>query len=214
MSKALDIIGVSRRDILQKLITEQYKNINNFCNQTGEDYSAIYRYINKDVKIGDKVIKRLEGLFNKPEGFFDQQLPKMASVDIPIVENTVKANLPLTEILANSKKHIMLEQRVLDEFSWKKEYLFVVIAKDNSMYPVIRDKAEVIADSTQTEIENNKIYVVKINSEIYVRKLIKSPITGLITLTPENKSDFPVDEINPSDNFSVLGRVVYLKIAL
>ena len=38
------------------------------------------------------------------------------------------------------------------------------------MYPVIRDKAEVVIDSTQTEIENNKYYAVKVNTDIYIRK--------------------------------------------
>ena len=214
MAKSLDVIGISRRDLVRQLILNDYKNINNFCTETGEDYGAIYRYLNKDVRIGDKVIKRLEKLFNKPTGYFDQQLPKATTVDIPIISNIVNKDMSLSEILSASQKSAMLEQRTLEEFNWKKESLFIVIAKDNSMHPIIRDKAEVIVDNSQNQIENNKIYVIKINSEIYIRKLIKSPITGIISLIPENKQDFPTDEINPTDDFTVLGKVVYLKVAL
>ena len=82
------------------------------------------------------------------------------------------------------------------------------------MEPLIRDRAEVFADSSQNQIENNKIYVVKINTNICIRILMKSSITGTISLIPENSAVFPVDEIKPSNDFQILGRVVYLKIAL
>lgn len=215
MAKVLDIVGISRRSILRKLITENYKNIGDFCKQSGEDYAAIYRYYHNDIKMSDKVIKRLEGIFNLPEGYFDQQLPKLTTVDIPIIGNTVKKpTMQLAEIIAHSSKYAMIEQRIMDEFKWSKAALFILIIQDNSMYPVIRDKAEVLVDGSQTEIENNKYYAVKINSDIHIRKLIKSSISGLITLIPENKTDFPTDEISLSDSFAVLGRVVYLKGAL
>lgn len=212
MAKALDIVGISRRSILRKLISEKYKSIGDFCTQTGEDYAAIYRYYHNEVKMGDKLIKRLEGVLNLPDGYFDKQLPKLAAVDIPIIDNTIKKpTMKLAEIIAHSSKYAMMEQRIMDEFKWDKDALFIIVAKDNSMYPVIRDKAEVVVDSTQTEIENNKYYAVKMNSDIYIRKLIKSPITEMITLIPENKADFPTDEISPSNKFTVLGKVVYLK---
>lgn len=212
MAKTLDMVGISRRSILRKLITDNYKNINDFCTKSGEDYSAIYRYYHNDIKMSDKVIKRLEGVFNLPEGYFEQQLPKLSAVDIPIVDNVVKKpTMKLAEIIAHSSKYSIIEQRIMDEFKWDKEDLFIIIAKDNSMYPVIRDKAEVVIDSTQTAIENNKYYAVKVNTDIYIRKLMKSSISGLITLIPENKVDFPTDEVALSDNFTVLGKVVYLK---
>ena len=181
MGKQLDIIGVSRREILSKLISENYKNLNDFCNQTGEEYSAIYRYIHNNVKIGDKVISRFEKIFNKPAGFFDQQLPKLTAINIPIVDSVVKGNVKLSDMIANSNQYTLLDKKMLDEYDWNKDSLFAIIAKDDSMHPLIRDKSEVVIDSTQTEIENNKIYAVKINSDIYIRKLIKSPVTGLIT---------------------------------
>lgn len=214
MAKALDVIGISRRDLVRESILNQYRNINDFCTATGEDYGAIYRYLNKDVRIGDKVIARLEKILNKPAGYFDKQLPKATTVDIPIIPNTVDKSMSLPEILSTSQKSAMLEQRTIEEFNWKAESLFIVIAKDNSMHPIIKDKAEVIVDNSQNQIENNKIYVIKINSEVYIRKLMKSPITGIISLIPENKQDFPTDEISPTDDFMVLGKVVYLKVAL
>ena len=119
----------------------------------------------------------------------------------------------MTEILANSKKDSLLEQELLNEYNWRKEHLFMIKANDNSMYPMIRDKTEVMADSSQTKIEDNKIYVVKIKSNIYIRKLIKSPAKETVVLIPENKTEFPDHEFGLSD-ITILGRVVYLKSVL
>lgn len=213
MTKTLDIIGQSRRDMLYKLISENYKTTNHFCTETGEDYAAIYKYLNKNVKMSDKVARRLEKAFNKIEGYFDQQIPKTSSVDIPVIDNVVEAVLTLPEILASSKKVSLLEQKLLDNYNWQKEKLFMIIINDNSMYPLIRDKSEVMVDGSQTEIEDNKIYAVKIKSNIYIRKLIKSPMKETIMLIPENKADFPTDEVSLA-NILVLGKVVYLKSIL
>lgn len=210
MPKTLDIISTSRRDTLHKLISENYKTTNHFCTETGEDHAAIYKYLNKNVKMSDKVARRLEKTFNKVEGYFDQQVPKTSSVDIPVIENIVDADLTLLEILASSNKVSLLEQTLLNEYNWKKEKLFMIKANDNSMYPMIRDKTEVMADSSQTKIEDNKIYVVKIKSNIYIRKLIKSPTKETVVLIPENKAEFPDHEFSLSD-ITILGRVIYLK---
>lgn len=213
MTKVLDITGKSRRDTLEKLISENYKTTHHFCTETGEDYAAIYKYLNKNVKMSDKVARRLEKAFNKIEGYFDRNIPKTSSVDIPVVDNTSDVNFTLAEIITSSKKVSLLEQKLLDDYHWNKEHLFMIVANDNSMYPIIRDKTEVMADSSQTEIENNKIYAVKIKSDIYIRKLIKSPFEGTIKLIPENKPEFPTDEVNPAD-ILILGKVVYIKSVL
>lgn len=70
-----------------------------------------------------------------------------------------------------------------------------------------------MVDSSQVTVENNKIYAVKIKSNIYIRKVIKTPMKDIITLIPENKTDFPNHEFNPSD-ITILGRVIYLKSRL
>lgn len=213
MEKSLDIIGVSRRDTLQKLIAENYKNMNDFCKQAGENYAAIHGYINKNIKMSDKVARRLELVFNKPSGFLDQNIQGSGSVSIPIVDNSLKNNDTLAKIIANSKQLSLVEQKLLDTYNWQQDSLFIIIANDNSMSPIIFDKSEVMVDSSKTDIESNKIYAVKIGTDIYIRKLIKSPVKQTITLTPENKADFSVDEIKLSD-MTILGRVVYLKSVL
>lgn len=213
MNKTLDIVGAARRDALHKLILENYKSINNFCTEAKEDYASIYRYIHKNVKMSDKVAERLEKIFKKPKGFLDEQVPTATSVDIPVIENIVKPSAKLQDILTNSNKVFSLEQRLLGKYNWKKEHLFMLVANDNSMSPIIKDGTEIMFDSSQTEIEDNKIYVVKINSRIYIRKLIKSLVNDSIMLAPENKAEFSTNEIKPSD-IIILGRVVYLKSIL
>ena len=214
MSKSLDLIGISRQRALTSLIARDYKNLNEFCIDANEDYAAIYRYIHKNVKIGDKVIARFSEFFKTTPDFFDKYIPNIKTIDIPIIDCLISNTTTLDEMIANSKSSSIIEEKVLNDFGWQPNNLFILIAKDTSMEPIIRDKAEVIVNSSQNQIENNKIYAVKINSNICLRKLIKSPISGKISLIPENVQIFPTEEIEPSNLFQVLGKVVYLKMAI
>lgn len=214
MTKQLDVTGISRRDLLLEEITENFNNINDFCKKTQLDYGAIYRYIHNNVRISDKVARKLEVLLNKPEGYLDQKIPSIATVEIPVISGNLK-NLSLLENLKNPLAYSGIDRNTLQNFGWSPENLFIVIINDNSMEPIIRDKAEVIIDRSKIDIENNKIYAIKINSTILVRKLFRSPLDNLINLIPENKAEFPSIEIDTNDvSYEILGKVVYLKVAL
>lgn len=213
--KQLDVTGISRRDLLGVGIIEAgFKNINEFCKNKGFDYAAIYRYLHNNIRISDKVARKLELALNKPEGYLDQKIPSIATVEIPVI-GTILNKLSLSEVLANTSNYSGIDRSTLQNFGWESQNLFIVIINDNSMEPIIKDRAEVIIDKSKTEIENNKFYAIRIDSTILIRKILKSPLKKTINLIPENQNDFPSDEINIEDNrCEVLGKVVYLKVAL
>ncbi len=213
MTKSLDITGISRQRALITLINEEYKNIHDFCAKTEEDYAAIYKYVHKNVKIGDKVLNRLATIFNKPVEYFDMYKPNIQSVNIPVIDSLDNNGDNLTKLIKSSKVSAMLEERILNKYGWNKEFLFGLIIRDSSMEPLIQDKAEVVVDSSKTQIEDNKIYAISINKDIYVRKLIKLPMSGKIRLIPENDA-FPTDEMELSKVCQVLGKVVYVAAVL
>jgi hypothetical protein len=213
MAKTLDLIGISRRDLLKEIIFGNYKNINHFCNETGEDYGAIYRYLNNDVKIGDKVVRRLEKLLNKPEGFFDQKRPQLDMFTIPVVPNVIEdKNITFEDLIKNSSPSEPFSEKRFHGLNWKKENFFMVKSKDESMYPIIPDDADVVADISKTQIEDNKIYIVKVNNTIMIRRILQSATTGLISLIPEN-SKFPTETVDSTSNFSILGKMIFLMAA-
>lgn len=214
MTKQLDVTGISRRDLLSEAIAEKFNNLNEFCKKSGLDYGAIYRYIHNNVRISDKVARKLEVLLDKSEGYLDQKVPSIATVEIPVIPSNLDA-LSLAELLKKPLSYSGIDRTTLLNFGWAAENLFIVIVSDNSMEPIIKDKAEVIVDKSKIDIENNKIYAIKINSTILIRKLFRSPLNNLINLIPENKNEFPSIEIDPNDaNYEILGKVIYLKVAL
>ena len=86
MEKQLDVTGVSRRDSLtESILTAGFKNINDFCKQKGFDYAAIYRYIHNNIRISDKVARRLESALGKSDGFLDQKIPRILTVTLPVI---------------------------------------------------------------------------------------------------------------------------------
>lgn len=215
MAKQLDITGLSRRDSLAEgILSEGFKNINEFCKDKGFDYAAIYRYIHNNIRISDKVARKLESALNKPEGYLDQKIPSIATVEIPVI-GTVLNKSSLSESLANTSTYGGIDRSTLQNFGWESQNLFIVIINDNSMEPIIKDKAEVIIDKSKTEIENNKFYAIRVDSTILIRKILKSPLKKTISLIPENQNDFPSEEVDIKDSrCEVLGKVVYLKVAL
>lgn len=212
--KQLDITGISRRDLLLEGISERFNNINEFCRESGLDYGAIYRYIHNNVRISDKVARKLESALNKPAGYLDQKIPSIATVQIPVIGVNLN-NLSLSEALAGSSTFSGIDRSTLLNFGWEAENLFIVIINDNSMEPVIKDKAEIIVDKSKLIVENNKIYAIKVKSIIMIRKIFQSPLSNSIKLIPENDDEFPIEEISTKDpNYEILGKVIYLKAAL
>lgn len=212
--KQLDITGISRRDLLLEGISERFNNINEFCRESGLDYGAIYRYIHNNVRISDKVARKLESALNKPAGYLDQKIPSIATVQIPVIGVNLN-NLSLSEALAGSSTFSGIDRSTLLNFGWEAENLFIVIINDNSMEPVIKDKAEIIVDKSKLIVENNKIYAIRVKSIIMIRKIFQSPLSNSIKLIPENDDDFPIEEISTKDpNYEILGKVIYLKAAL
>ncbi len=212
--KQLDVTGISRRDVLSEEVLDNYNNINNFCKIFGLDYGAIYRYINNDVRISDKVARKLESLLNKPEGYLDQKIPSIATAEIPVISSDLGA-LTLAECLEKPLNYSGIDRVTLKNYGWSADSLFILVANDSSMEPIIKDKAEVIIDRSKTEIENNKFYAIRIDSTILIRKILKSPLKKTINLIPENQINFPAEEVNMEDpRCEVLGKVIYLKVAL
>jgi len=83
--KTLDISSEIRSDNLRKEILNKYESIYMFCTKTGEDYSSITKYLNKALKIGDKVAKRLEQVLEVKEGSLDSGIVKEKFISLPIL---------------------------------------------------------------------------------------------------------------------------------
>ncbi len=217
--KNFDIIDLSRSSVLGELINKRYGGIQEFCQQTGEDYGAIHKYLNQVLKMGDKVARRLEEeVFKVTQGYLDKNVAKEKVTYIPIVPTILEDGQNIADLIQQTTETSLLENSTIEAFGWNIDTLIIFIAKDDSMEPSIPEGAKAIVDYSQKNIQPNKVYAIRIFNDIYLRRINKSQVTGNIVLTPDsltfsNNTNYEKLELK-HDNFEIVGRVVFLKDAL
>lgn len=86
---------------------------------------------------------------------------------------------------------------------------YLIEVSGNSMEPLIQDGAFVIVDPHQTEYIANKIYVVKVGEETYVKRVIINREAGVIVLksiNPEYEDKYIMGK--ELENVKLLGRAI------
>ncbi|WP_319778594.1 S24 family peptidase [Maridesulfovibrio sp.] len=82
----------------------------------------------------------------------------------------------------------------------------------NAMAPRIEDGNHVLVDESQKDFFEGRIYAVRIDEEILVRRVAREP--GRILLLSDNHELSPgpitLEHNNPAHNWSVIGRVVFV----
>lgn len=75
----------------------------------------------------------------------------------------------------------------------------------DSMSPSLQDGDIMFIDRANTDLHDGEIYVVRVEDELYVKRLVRVP--GKIIAKSDNNS-YPDFELS-GDNFEILGRVIY-----
>lgn len=90
--------------------------------------------------------------------------------------------------------------------------------KGDSMQPTIPDGSLLIVDTSKTHPMDGKIYVVRIDTELFVKRLQRIPIAGGIEFISDNTdySSFKLSkqELEQDGLFQVIGQVVHIGIDL
>lgn len=91
--------------------------------------------------------------------------------------------------------------------------LFGIIAKGDSMLPDIQDGDLVIIDQSKNSIREHLIYAVRIDEEVYIKKISHRPGRRIVLIS--SNKEYPVFEVNLDDpNFGIIGTVVNLSRTL
>lgn len=90
--------------------------------------------------------------------------------------------------------------------------------KGDSMQPTIPDGSLLIVDTSKTHPMDGKIYVVRIDTELFVKRLQRIPIAGGIEFISDNTDYSPFklskQELEQDGLFQVIGQVVHIGIDL
>lgn len=95
----------------------------------------------------------------------------------------------------------------------KEDEAVVIYADGQSMEPTIPDGAVLLVDTARTELANNDVYVIRLDSEILVKRLRKE-IGGGVLIVSDNpdKHKYPDILVSPDkeDHLSIIGRVFWM----
>ncbi|MDR0467484.1 MAG: helix-turn-helix domain-containing protein [Campylobacteraceae bacterium] len=81
----------------------------------------------------------------------------------------------------------------------------VIRVKGDSMSPTINDGDLVFVDKKNIDVVSGKIYVIKIENEVFIKRLLKIP--GQIIVRSDNKDTYP--DFNFKEDCVIIGRVIY-----
>lgn len=211
-------MSINRSDNLDGCFKKLNESVYSFCNRNGLDYSSINKYLNKTLKIGDKVARRLEDLLGLDEGALVVGLPNEKYVTLPVVDSlSGNTEFCLDAAIKNSHESVTLERAVMTAFGWEEKFLIIVKANDESMEPSIQKGAKAIVDISQNDkILVDKVYAISIFGDILLRRITRSKPDGKLILTPDcvtfyQNNKFKIEEY--TDSVNIVGRVVMLRDA-
>lgn len=212
--KSIDYVSASRGNLLSELISSEYGGVAKFCQDTGEDYGAIHKYVNGALRIGDKVARRLEGFFKVNAGYLDKNIPNKLLTNVPVVSIDEAKSINFKLEQNEASENILLENGLVKAYAWKTESLMALVANNDSMEPTIFEGDYVVIDCAQKNIIPNKVYALSVHGDFYIRRLDKSIETGgLILIADSNlynlNNKYKSIELK-HDNFHIIGRVVYV----
>ncbi len=131
-------------------------------------------------------------------------------IKIPIlgeVECTISPNCYLDN--KKPESHISIPEALLNQTNANIKTSHILKVKGDSMEPNILDGDKVLADSSKKQILNNKIYIIRIEDILTIKRLQKLP-KGVIKVTSDNK-EYDSYTLKPDeDNYEVYAQVLWL----
>ncbi len=131
-------------------------------------------------------------------------------IKIPIlgeVECTISPNCYLDN--KKPESHISIPEALLKQMDANIKTSHILKVKGDSMEPGILDGDKVLADSSKTQVLNNKIYIIRIEDILTIKRLQKLP-KGVIKVTSDNK-EYDSYTLKPDeDNYEVCAQVLWL----
>jgi phage repressor protein C with HTH and peptisase S24 domain len=128
--------------------------------------------------------------------------------------------IPMVEArLAGGGGSLETSDRVLGYYAFRREWLAgkgslesmrLMRVTGESMEPTIEDNDVVMVDFSQADVMAGKIYAVRIDDEIVVKRLERKP--GRLVFVSDNRKNYEPLEIDLAEysNVEVLGRVVWM----
>jgi len=159
----------------------------------------------KNVQISDKDVKKIETYFN-----ISLISDKSDCIDIP-VKGDVRASMGygITVYNENQTGIYQISKKLANDLGVNTKTTEMIVASGDSMLPTIEGGDTLLLDLSKKEIHDGRIYCVRIEGQLYAKRLQKIPPSKIIVISDNQKyQSFDIDFSKNIDfDFEVIGEV-------
>ncbi len=206
-------ISEIRRQNLKLLIDKEFNgNLSQFTKKINKDYVRYNHILNGKTKVTNKAVRLVESALELENGILDL----LDGIE-PQQEFARAVRINKYPTLVFNKEttfkgigigSVFVAKSTLKELGIDEHKLVAFRAPDNSMSPTINVNAQIIVDTDDKAIVNNKLYVIAIGSQLFIRRLEQKIGSAKILLKPDGERFSPnTIDINNAE-FYIVGRVI------
>ena len=170
------------------------------------------QYVNqiKLKELNSKQIKMLEKYFNIQIEPSKISIIKDDCINIPIKGEVVASmGYGVTVYDERQTATYSISKKLVDDLGLSKNQTEMIFAQGDSMMPTIVGGYCLLVDRSRTEIHDGKIYCVRVDGQLYAKRLQKIPPNTIRIVSDNDKYRcFEIDlNQNPTFDFEVIGEV-------
>ncbi len=219
---------LQRKARLSQLIAET-GSAAEVARQAGTGRSYLSQIIGSKGKrnLGDLLAHRLEDAFGKPRGWMDrEEVPAAGSG--PLLSDSLDGDdpgdfvkIPRLEVAAslgtgsitpeedNIKGYLAFRNIWLQKRRLNPRFLTIIDAVGDSMHPTIHDGDVLLVDLRQKEPQDNGIFVLRLDNQLYAKRLHTRPGREVVVHSDNPASPpFPI-ALGRTQGVDIIGRVVW-----
>jgi hypothetical protein len=193
---------------LKRIIAKDYGNsIHQFAKEIGRHSSQFYNLFKGDRSFGQKLARDLELCLHLSPLALDKSPNEEIITDKIVILSHYNTNIPNPTKIDN---HIFpIEKSIIETHGWPVNKLYGIIMDDESMLPTITPGSKVLIDTSQTKVDNGKIYAISKKNKILIKRVFHKLGNEVYEAKPDNKQYEEIQFKTDSD-VNIIGRVLCL----
>lgn len=184
-----------------------------FGERVGRDQVQVSQWVGGK-SVGDKLARHIEDACDYPEGWLDtphwddaEDPPEEALTEIPVYDARAAAGFGADNAEARKVGTLFFRPRSLERKLISSSSAHVFSVSGDSMVPRLYHGDSVLFDTSDTEVRNGKIYVLRIGDDTLVKRLFQQS-DGFVRVTSDNRADPQYADFSVrQDEIEVIGRV-------
>ncbi len=178
---------------------------------------SLFHAYTAEKPVGASIARRIEVAAGLPLGWMDHThgtrdgFEEIDVVSVPVFDVEASAGHGSLVESEERSKELFFRYDWITERGFQQSFLGIIRVLGNSMEPTIPDKAVILVNREDTEIKNGRIYVLRYDDMLHVKRLQRLP-GNMVQVISDNAAEYPpfVVDVSSDVEFRVLGRVVWL----